>query len=162
MSAPASAACDGLGRVESVLIVTGASICDVADHARLPDRTVAIDVVPALSITEAVPAATTESSASGGAVRKILDVRTDPTLGSGDMAGSFVCRPAPDLPTISVGKITAFRLCCKAGFQPDVQATVRPPERSSRTNLWREHIRERSAGAERTGRKQMLKRSCAG
>ena len=102
-----------------------------------------IDAVPAPSITE-----TTESSASGGAVRRILDVRTDPTLGSGDMAGSFVCRPAPDLPTISVGKITAFRLCCEAGFQPDVQAAVRPPERSSRTNLWRERIRERSAGAD--------------
>jgi len=113
-----------------------------------------IDVVPALSISEAVPAATTESSASGGAVRRILDVRTDPTLGSGDMAGSFVYRPAPDLPTISVGKITAFRLCCEAGFQPDVQATVRPPEQSSRTNLWQERIRERSAGAERTGREQ--------
>ena len=46
-------------------------------------------------------------------------------------AGSDVHMPAPDLPTVSVGEITAFRLFCKAGFQPDMQATVRPPERSS-------------------------------
>ena len=67
-----------------------------------------IDVVLALSITEAVPVATTESSASGGAVRRVLGAHTNLALHSGDMAGSFMCRPALDLPTISVSKITTF------------------------------------------------------
>ena len=37
MSAPTSAVCDRPGRVESALVMTSASIGDVADHACQPD-----------------------------------------------------------------------------------------------------------------------------
>ena len=127
-----------------------------AEMFRILDQTQIGDFQPSpLAIAEVgtkVPADIKAGLREGNAARQlpviaddvldaiVTETRSGPFLLRRDQrasasAGSDVHMPAPDLPTVSVGEITAFRLFCKVGFQPDVQATVRPPERSLRANL---------------------------